>query len=132
MGLYSSFSTSQYYDDTTSIKKEQQNKPTQPIQKPHTPVISEQKRKSLYDEAIKIASTESEYTGPDFRDIYRVGQLVTIKGPNGQIRTNNGKIVEIVARNLMYVYMQDTYKDVTGQWLADFVTDKDTIIPLQY
>jgi hypothetical protein len=49
MGLYSSFSTSQYYDDTSNIKKEQQNKQVQPIQKPNTPIITEQKRKSLYD-----------------------------------------------------------------------------------
>jgi hypothetical protein len=131
MGLYSSFSTAQYYDEEP-VKKEQKPKQpsTQEIKKPNSPMISEKKRKSLYDEAMKVASSESEYKGPDFRDVYRVGQKVAIQSPSGEIRTGNGRIAEIVANNLMYVWMEDTYRDVNDQWLAEFVTDKDKVIPL--
>jgi hypothetical protein len=78
-----------------------------------------------------ISATASEkYTGPDFRQIYRVGQAVAILGPNGNYRTRKGSIAEIVSNNLMYVWMEDTYKDVNNQWQVDFVTDKDHIIKL--
>jgi hypothetical protein len=130
MGLYSSFNPSDYYDDEPKKVQPIKKQITQEIKKPNSPMISEKKRKSLYDEAMKVASSKSEYKGPDFRDIYRVGQMVAIQGPNGMFRTRKGKIAEIVAQNLMYVYMEDTYKDATDQWLADFVTDKDKIIPL--
>jgi len=133
MGLYSSFDTSQYYDDEPIVKKQEPIKEKvvqQEIKKPNAPAISETKRKSLYDEAMKVATSASEYKGQDFRDIYRVGQKVAIKSPSGDVRTGNGRIAEIVAENLMYVWMEDSYKDVNEQWMADFVTDKDTIIPL--
>jgi len=127
MGLYTSFSTSDYYDEPITKK--------QPVQKTEAPKKVEQKvepikeevKKSLYAQATEIATSSIEYKGPDFRDIYRVGQLVAIQGPNGNYRTTKGRIAEIVAENLMYVYMEDTYKDATDQWLVDFVTDKDTI-----
>lgn len=131
MGLYSSFDPSQYYDEPV-VKKQPQpeiNKP-QEFKKPNQPTISETKRRSLYEEAKKVASSASEYKGPDFRNTYRVGQRVAIKAPNGTYRTANGLIAEIIDKNLMYVYMQDSYKDVNEQWMVDFVTDKDTIIPL--
>mgnify|MGYP004002672143 CR=1 FL=1 len=127
MPLYSSFNTSQYYDD----EEESPQKPPE-YKKPHqSPTeLSSQKKKSLYAEAQAIVTSIEEYSGPDFRDIYKVGQMVSIKGANGIIRTNKGKIAEIVAQNLMYVYMEDSHKDVNNQWLADFVTDKDTITRL--
>jgi len=124
MGLYSSFNTSDYYD--TPIKKVVKQEIKKPVSAPITP-IAEPVRRSLYDQAKQTMETKAEYSGPDFRDIYREGQPVAIQGPNGHYRTRKGVIAEIVAKNLMYVYMQDTYKDATDQWLADFVTDKDTI-----
>ena len=130
MGLYSSFSTSQYYDDNEVIKEKKIKETPKVIKQPNAPKISEKKRKSLYEEAMKIASSESEYNGVDFRDVYRVGQRVAIQSPSGEIRTSKGRIAEIVHKNLMYVWMEDTYRDVNDQWLAEFVTDKDIIIPL--
>lgn len=126
MALYSSYNTSQYYDEP----KKQEVKPIpQEYKKPHqqTTPISEQKRRSLYAEAQAIATSITEYKGPDFKSIYRVGQRVAIQSPNGSIRTSNGRIAEIVDKNLMYIWMEDTYKDVNGNWLVDFVTDKDII-----
>ncbi len=125
MGLYSSFSTSDYYDDTP-IKKKTQTTPKVKQQENISPIKPEV-RKSLYAEAQEVATSKSEYTGPDFREVYKVGQAVAIQGPNGNYRTTKGVIAEIVAINLMYVYMEDTYKDATDQWLVDFVTDTDTI-----
>lgn len=125
MGLYTSFDTSQYYDDKP-VKKVQQPQQSQERTEPPkeiTPTV----RKSLYAEAQAQADKKEKYKGVDFRVKYRVGQRVAIQGPNGVYRTENGSIAEIVAENLMYVYMEDTYKDSTDQWLADFVTDKDTI-----
>lgn len=132
MGLYSSFDPSQYYDEPVVKKQQTQqaeaSKP-QKYKKPNQP-IPEQKRRSLYDQAKEVATSISEYKGPDFKEVYRVGQKVAIKGPNGNFRTRNGRIAEIVAKNLMYVFMEDQYRDVNNQWIVDFVTDKDTVIPL--
>lgn len=133
MGLYSSFNPSDYYDDEP-VKKQSQPQQSvntkQEIKTPNAPALSEKKRRSLYDEAQEVASSKTEYKGPDFRDVYRVGQRVAIQSSNGDIRTAKGRIAEIVSNNLMYVWMEDTYQDVNGQWLADFVTDKDIITPL--
>ncbi len=123
MALYSSYNSSQYYDEPIKPKQ-----PEVEYKKPNeVPKISEQKRKSLYSEAQAIATAISEYNGPNFKLIYRVGQRVAIQSPNGSIRTTNGRIAEIVDKNLMYIWMEDTYKDVNGNWLVDFVTDQDTI-----
>lgn len=139
MALYSSFSTSQYYDNEPVKKVEktvvEESKQTpaeykKPHQIPNEYGLTQQKRRSLYDEAVKVASSSDSYTGPDFRQIYRVGQSVAIVGPNGNYRTQKGSIVEIVEKNLMYVYMEDSYRDVNNNWQVDFVTDKDTIIKL--
>ena len=139
MGLYSTFNTSQYYDDDSPIKKNKQSleveqkkdEPKKEYKKPHQveppPVI---KKKSLYAEAQEVASTKSEYSDKDFRDLYRVGQMVSVYEKSGKIRTKQGRIVEIVDRDLMYVGMEDTYKDVNGNWLIDFVTSKDIITKL--
>ena len=138
-GLYTSFSTSQYYDDVsdtkkTDIKNVQNDTNSNVYKKPHQETqaygLTSQKRKSLYEEAVKVATASEKYTGPDFRQIYRVGQAVAILGPNGNYRTKKGSIAEIVSNNLMYVWMEDTYKDVNNQWQVDFVTDKDHIIKL--
>lgn len=132
MGLYSSFSTSQYYDDEP-IKKpvKTEEKPVE-YKKPHQVTneygLTENKRKSLYEEAQKVASTKSEYSDKvDFRDIYRVGQMIRVQAPNGKIRTNKGRVVEIVAKDLMYVGMEDAHKDVNDNWLIDFVMPSDII-----
>ena len=125
MGLYTSFNTSDYYGDES--KPAPKNTPEK-IQEPQEmPKIKEEVRQSLYAQAQEVASSKSKYTGPDFRDVYRVGQAVAIQGPNGNYRTTKGRIAEIVSKNLMYVYMEDTYKDATDQWLVDFVTDTDKI-----
>jgi len=132
MGLYSSFDPSDYYDDepVKKVQTQQSVNKKQEIKTPNAPAISEKKRRSLYDEAQEVATSKSEYNGPNFKDVYRVGQRVAIQGPDGDIRTSKGRIAEIVDSNLMYVWMEDTYQDVNGQWLADFVTDKDKVIPL--
>ena len=130
MGLYSSFDPSQYYDDEPVKKETKKSQPEQEIKKPNAPAISETKRKSLYDEAKKVASSKSDYKGPNFKDVYRVGQRVAVRGADGVVRTAKGRIAEIVEKNLMYVYMEDTFEDVNGQYVADFLTDKDTIMPL--
>ncbi len=128
MGLYNSFNPSDYYDDdekpakVTPVKTQRQEVTPTPLQ----PEV----RKSLYDQAKQIATSKSEDTGPDYRDIYRVGQAVMVQGSDVIVRTSDGIIAEIVAKNLMYVYMQDSYKDATDQWLADFVTTGDIITPL--
>lgn len=125
MALYSSFNSSQYYDEPV---KKVVEAPKQEYIKPNVvPTISEQKRKSLYSEAQAIATAIADYSGPNFKLIYRVGQRVAIQSPNGAIRTSNGRIAEIVDKNLMYIWMEDTYKDVNGNWLVDFVTDQDKI-----
>lgn len=123
MALYSSFTTSQYYDEPVKAKAQETQKE---YIKPHEPKLSEEKKKSLYEEAKQIAETH-KYVGPDFREIYRVGQEVAIQGPKGNIRTRKGRIAEIVARDLMYVWMEDTYTDVNGNFMADFVTGEDII-----
>jgi hypothetical protein len=123
MGLYTSFDTSEYYDTPSPKPQSTQNNQ----ETPHTPPLTPGVRKSLYDKAQQVADKKDKLNGIDFRVKYRVGQKVAIQGPNGQFRTKNGSIAEIVAENLMYVYMEDSYKDSTDQWLADFVTDKDTI-----
>ncbi len=126
MGLYTSFSTSDYYDEPSSTPSKKQEQAPAQVQAP-TQKITPAVRKSLYDKAQAQATKKEKYNGVDFRKKYRVGQKVAIQGPNGAYRTTNGSIAEIVAENLMYVYMEDSYKDSTDQWLADFVTDKDTI-----
>jgi len=128
MGLYSTFNPADYYDDEPVKKTQKKVEKVQPVKKPAP--IKEEVRKSLYAQAKEVMDSKSHHKGPDFRDIYRVGQAVAIQGPNGEFRTKKGIIAEIVADSLMYVYMEDSYKDATGQWLADFVTDKDTITPL--
>lgn len=136
MGLYSSFSTSQYYDEPV-VKKPTTPQPEKQSQadykKPHQVAdygLTEQKRRSLYEEAKKVESSKSVIKGPDFRDIYRVGQMIRVQAPNGHVRTNKGRIVEIVDRDLMYVGMEDSYKDVNDNWLVDFVTQTDKITKL--
>ena len=135
MGLYSSFSTSQYYDEPVvkNIVPTQSEKPTD-YKKPHQVIennnqygLTEQKRRSLYEEAKKVESSHSVTKGPDFRDIYRVGQMIRVQAPNGHVRTNKGRIVEIVDRDLMYVAMENSYKDVNDNWLVDFVLHTDRI-----
>lgn len=142
MPLYSSFSTSDYYDDepknkqkkvTSQHQKHEQNKKIdykKPHQSPNNYGLTEQKRKSLYEEAQEVASTSSEYDHIDFRSLYRVGQMIMVQRPNGNIATRKGRIVEIVAKNLMYVGMEDTHKDVHGNWLVDFVKSDDKITRL--
>jgi hypothetical protein len=133
MGLYSSFSTSQYYDEPVVKKPAQQAEKSTEYKKPHQTEnngLTEQKRKSLYAEAQKVASTAAVIKGPDFREIYRVGQMIRVQAPSGHVRTNKGRIVEIVDRDLMYVGMEDTYKDVNDNWLIDFVTPTDRITKL--
>ncbi len=109
MGLYSSFNPADYYDEPV-VKKTQAQTPAQPVKqdykKPHQVAdygLTEQKRRSLYEEAQKVASSREEIKGPDFRDIYRVGQMIAVQAPNGTLRTKKGRIVEIVDRDLMYV-----------------------------
>ena len=98
-GLYTSFSTSQYYDDVSDTKKAdiknvQNDTNSNVYKKPHQETqaygLTSQKRKSLYEEAVKVATASEKYTGPDFRQIYRVGQAVAILGPNGNYRTRKG------------------------------------------
>lgn len=125
MGLYTSYDTSEYYD-TLSTKKVEQKK-----QDVVTPVnIPPEVRKSLYDKSQDVIDKKKRYNGIDFRNKYRVGQRIAVQGPNGNTRTSKGVIAEIVAENLMYVAMEDSYKDVNEQWLIDFVTDKDRILIL--
>jgi len=131
MGLYSSFDTSQYYD--TPPKKKEQKKVTEhknPNNNVNNYVLTPQKRKSLYEEAKYIRENASDKSKVDFREIYRIGQMVMIQKPNGEIRTRKGRIIEIVANDLMYVGMEDTYKDVNGNWLVDFVTGDSIITKL--
>jgi len=142
-GLYTTFSTSQYYDkeekpavNTTAVSQSS-------FKKPHQFTVADKKtnqfdataygltptkRKSLYEEAQKVASTRTEYDHIDFKSMYRVGQMVSVQGMNGKIRTRKGRIVEIVNRDLMYVGMEDSHKDVNGNWLIDFVTSSDIIV----
>jgi len=135
MGLYSTFTTSQYYD-TPVVKKE--NKPSttksseykKPHQMPKDYGLTPQKRRSLYAEAKEAATTHSEFSNIDFNNLYRVGQMLMIQAPNGTVRTKKGRIVEIVDKDLMYVAMEDTYRDVNNFWLVDFVTPKDKITKL--
>jgi hypothetical protein len=122
MGLYTSYDNSMYYDKKAPTQVPKQKSTEAKVQQ-----IKPTMKKSLYDQAQKVATKKELYKGVDFRTKYRVGQHVAIQGPNGIYRTQQGIIAEIVAENLMYVYMEDTYKDSTDQWLADFVTDKDTI-----
>lgn len=126
MGLYSSFNPSDYYDDNDK-KPTTVTPPTYTPDRVQPPSIPMAKKQSLYEQAKEIATAPDSYTGPDFRKIYRVGQSVAIQAPNGNMRTTKGIIAEIVAENLMYVYMTDTYKDANNQWLVDFVTDKDKV-----
>lgn len=135
-GLYSTFSTSQYYDESDKPTKKQESpvvkQKTQTHKKPHTVNngLTVGKRRSLYEEAQKVATTKSEYDHIDFRDLYRVGQMVAIQNMQGKVRTKKGRIAEIVNRDLMYVFMEDTYKDVNDNYLIDFVTSSDIITKL--
>lgn len=133
MGLYSSFNPADYYDEPVKKKPQDQPKRTEEFKKPNMPVdngLTEQKRRSLYAEAQKVASSRAEIKGPDFREIYRVGQMIRVQAQNGQLRTNKGRIIEIVDKDLMYVGMEDSYKDVHDNWLIDFVTVADKITKL--
>lgn len=129
MGLYSSFDTSQYYDEPSKPVKTE--KKVTKIKQPHKVSdnynLTSQKRKSLYEESQKIKEKGAQYPKVDFRELYRVGQMIIVQSPDGKIRTRRGRIVEIVEKDLMYVGMEDTYKDVQDQWLVDFVTAKDII-----
>lgn len=127
MGLYSSYDPSEFYD--TSSKREGTKKKDykQPHQIADNMSLTNQKRKSLYEEAQKIRSGEIKNPNLDFRKLYRVGQLIMVQSKNGVIRTRRGRIVEIVDKDLMYVGMEDTYKDVNDHWLVDFVTGTDKI-----
>ena len=135
-GLYSSFSTSQYYDESDKPAKKQEKPVEQSHKKPHQPDVAPDygltptKRKSLYEEAQKIVTTATEYDHIDFQSLYRVGQMVAIQDMKGNLRTAKGRVVEIVNRDLMYVGMEDSHKDVHGQWLIDFVTSSDIITKL--
>ena len=135
MPLYTSFKSSDYYDDEPVVKKVvkpvEKTVPSE-YKKPHkTPnnSLTPEKRKSLYAQA-KAEAESPKYTGPNFKELYRIGQMIQIVGPNGEFRTKKGRICEIVDKNLMYVYMEDSHKDAQDQWLVDFVTDKDKIIKI--
>ena len=124
MGLYTSYDTSEYYDTAPAKKVEKKEE----VQK--TINIAPEVRKSLYDKSQDVLKKKKRYNGIDFRNKYRVGQRIAVQGPNGNTRTSKGVIAEIVAENLMYVSMEDSYKDVNEQWLIDFVTDNDKIMIL--
>lgn len=133
MGLYTSFNTHDYYDDDPVIKKpdvkptESPSKRTE-YSKPHQVAETPTLKRSLYAETKEIASTISEYDHIDFRSLYRIGQMVRVENNvTGQVRTNKGRIVEIVAKDLMYVGMEDSHKDVHDNWMVDFVTNKDNV-----
>lgn len=136
MGLYTTFSTSQYYDTPTkpekSVDKSTENRS---FNKPHqfdpkAYGLTAGKRQSLYEAAQKVATTKSEYKHIDFKAMYRIGQLVSIQSRPGHYRTKKGRIVEIVSRDLMYVGMEDSYKDAQDNWLIDFVLASDIITPI--
>lgn len=129
MALYSSFDPSEYYDEPVQKPKKEVQPHKKQINSNEVPSIPETKRKSLYEEAKKVM-TDKEKSGVDFRNLYRVGQMIAVQGPNGQYRTTKGRIAEIVAEDLMYVYMEDAYKDANENWLVDFVTAVDKIYPL--
>lgn len=132
MGLYNSFNPSEYYDVTpkTAIVSPPKIKNTDTISGESSKIIPPKQKKSLYGEAQEKEAFASKIKGPDFRDVYRVGQMVAIQSQNGQVRTRKGKIIEIVDRDLMYVSMEDTYKDVHGNWMVDFVVATDTVTKL--
>ncbi len=134
MGLYSSFDPSQYYDESEKkeIAQEKINKYNERHKAPEVelPPIPEAKKASLYEESKSLLKNSKEYNGPDFRDIYNVGQAIAVTDSNDNVKTAKGRIAEIPDRNLMYVYMEDSYKDVNENYLVEFVTDKDKIFPL--
>jgi hypothetical protein len=131
MGLYSSFNPTEYYDKTENNNVKNENNNKQNIIKVETPPpIPKKVKKSLYAEAKKELEKQTTKPKVDFRKIYRVGQKVAIVNKKGELVTQKGKIAEIVAEDLLYVYMQDTYKDVNGNWLVGFVTSEDKIYPL--
>jgi hypothetical protein len=134
MGLYTSFNPANYYDEDIKqqIKEENKTKQQHIIQsKEETPPPIPQKiKKSLYAEAKKQLEKMKEKPKVNFKETYRVGQKVAIVDKKGNLVTQKGKIAEIVAEDLMYVYMEDTYKDVNGNWLVGFVTAEDKIYPL--
>ena len=124
MGLYTSYDTSEYYDTNAPKKVEKKQEETKVVN------IPPEVRKSLYDKSQDVLDKKKRYNGIDFRNKYRVGQRIAVQGPNGHTRTSKGVIAEIVAENLMYVSMEDSYKDVNDQWLIDFVTNNDRIMIL--
>jgi hypothetical protein len=125
MGLYTSFDTTMYHD------KKDKNKSVDVDNHKNNKIESNKdnkdNKKSLYS---KSKEQEKKKNITNFKKKYSVGQRVAIQGANGVVRTKSGIIAEIVAENLMYVYMEDTYKDATDQWLVDFVTDEDNIVVL--
>jgi len=129
MGLYTSFNPSDYYEPEY---KKKETKPSKAVEQKQTPPkLTESQRKSLYAEAQKVKEKiAKDKKGPNFKKKFRVGQKVAIKNNKNEIVTRNGIILEIVAEDLMYVSMLDTYKDVNDQWLVAFVTHDDTIYPL--
>jgi len=121
MGLYTSFSTTKYRNKPKKHIIEEESKQEE------APIIKENIKKSLYAEAQKVIKETKNKPSVNFKEQYVVGQLVAIQGPNGIFRTRKGRINEIVAEDLMYVLMEDSYKDSTDEWLADFVTGVDKI-----
>jgi len=132
MGLYSTFNTSQFYDEQPKQEVKQSTKLVTPRSNYEysAQAIQSDKRRSLYEEAVTVASKKTEYGEVKFTDLYRVGQPVAVQNHKGEVRTKKGRIIEIVNDSLMYVSMEDSHKDVHDNWLVDFVTKDDKIFPL--
>ncbi len=133
MGLYSTFSTSQYYDnndikDKKPKKEINEEKVTNP--KIHNTSITEEKRKSLYDEAVKYSSRKMNNQKDSYFNRFRVGQMIAVQTENGLLKTSKGRIAEIAHDSLMYVYDENSHKDVNGNYMVEYVTGKDKIFPL--
>jgi len=127
MGLYTSLNFSQYYDEPKKEVKEPINNKQY---KTKVVSINKNSRRSLYSEAQQILKKSKKLNGVDFKKQYREGQYVVVFDINGPILTKKGRIIEIIAENLMYVEMEDTYKDVNDNYLVAFVTHENKVIPL--
>lgn len=131
MGLYNSFNPSDYYDPSPKPPSTQlKHKTLANISNESNKAVPIKQKKSLYGEAQEKEAITSKIKGPDFRDVYRVGQMVAVQSENGKLRTRKGKIIEIVDHDLMYVSMEDTYKDVHDNWMVDFVVSTDIVTKL--
>jgi len=124
MGLYTSLKFNNRTDkQETKIQHTLDNSNEQKNEK-------QEEKKSYYSSVKSKQEYEKKLNGKNFLKDYKVGQYIKVIDKKNELITNRGRITRISAEDLMFIEMEDTYKDVREHFLGYMVTGEDKIIPL--